>query len=155
MRHIVALTILTLLLLTPPAFGSDPANSPTQPRLSFKDHVATQLDSFWDVLADVMKTAKPAFLFTKGMQGHLAVEVSLEEFKHWNLVVGKCLPGKESKLYLDENGNHHWFIGGEVKGLPLGPAFRNAFRYFRPGIAYDFGAKQIRFMVTYEFRSQE
>ena len=154
MRHIVALTILTLLLLTPLAFGSDPAKSPTQPRLSFKDHMATQLDSFWDVLADVMKTAKPAFLFTKGMQGHLAVEVSLEEFKHWNLVLGKYFVDN-SKLLLDENGNHHWFIGGELKGLPLGPSFRNVFRYLRPGAAYDFGAKQIRFMVIYEFRSQE
>ena len=154
MRHIIALTILSLLLLTPPAFGSDPANNSTQPRLSFRDYVAKELDSFADVLAEVMKTAKPAFLFTEGMQGHLAVEVSLEEFKHWNLVLGKYFVDN-SKLYLDENGNHHWFIGGELKGLPVGPAFRNAFRYFRPGVAYDFGAKQIRFMVIYEFRSQE
>jgi len=155
MRHIAALTILTLLLLTPLAFGSDAPNELRPPRLSFKDYAATQLDSFWDVLADVMKTAKPAFLFTKGMQGHLAVEVSLEEFKYWNLVLGKYFPDSNSKLYLDENGNHHWFIGGELKGLPLGPAFRNTFRYFRPGAGYDFGAKQIRFMVIYEFRSQE
>lgn len=154
MRRIIALTILMMGLLVLPAFASDAPNELRPPRLSFKDHVATQLDSFWDVLADVMKTAKPAFLFTKGIQGHLAVEVTLEEFEHWNLVLGKYFVDN-SKLYLDENGNHHWFIGGELKGLPLGPAFRNVFRYFRPGAAYDFGAKQIRFMVIYEFRSQE
>lgn len=154
MRRIIALTILTMGLLALPAFASDTSNELRPPRLSFKDYAATQLDSFWDVLADVMKTAKPAFLFTKGMQGHLAVEVSLEEFEHWNLVLGKYFVDN-SKLYLDENGNHHWFIGGELKGLPVGPAFRNVFRYFRPGAAYDFGAKQIRFMVIYEFRSQE
>jgi len=154
MRRIIATTIVALALLALPAFGSDATEEPREHRLSLKDHVTTQLDSFWDVLADVMKTAKPAFLFTKGMQGHLAVEVSLEEFKHWNLVLGKYFVDN-SKLYLDENGNHHWFIGGELKGLPLGPAFRNVFRYFRPGAAYDFGAKQIRFMVIYEFRSQE
>jgi len=153
-RRIIALTILMTVLLALPAFASEAPNELTPPRLSLKDHVATQLDSFWDVLADVMKTAKPAFLFTKGMQGHLAVEVSLEEFKHWNLVLGKYFVDN-SKLYLDENVNHHWFIGGELKGLPVGPAFRNVFRYFRPGAAYDFGAKQIRFMVIYEFRSQE
>ena len=154
MRRIIATTIMILGLLALPAFGSDATKASREPRLSLTSYTAKELDSFWDVLADVMKTAKPAFLFTKGMQGHLAVEVSLEEFKHWNLVLGKYF-ADNSKLYLDENGNHHWFIGGELKGLPLGPAFRNVFRYFRPGVAYDFGAKQIRFMVIYEFRSQE
>lgn len=154
MRRIIAGTIVALAFLTLSAFASDASKEPSELRLSLKDYVAREVDSFWDVFADVMKTAKPAFLFTEGMQGHLAVEVSLEEFKHWNLVLGKYF-ADNSKLYLDENGNHHWFIGGELKGLPLGPAFRNVFRYFRPGISYDFGAKQIRFMVIYEFRSQE
>lgn len=153
MRCIIALTILTVGLLALPAFASDTPTEPRELRLSFKDHMATQLDSFVDVLAEVMKTAKPAFLFTEGMQGHFALEVSLEEFKYWNLVLGKYFV--DDKLYLDENGNHHWFIGGELKGLPLGPAFRNVFRYFRLGGAYDFGSKRIRVMATYEFRSQE
>lgn len=154
MKRIIAVTIVALAFLTLPAFASESPKEPSELRLSLRDYVTKELDSFWDVLADVMKTAKPAFLFTKGMQGHLAVEVSLEEFKHWNLVLGKYFVDN-SKLYLDANGNHHWFIGGELKGLPLGPAFRNAFRYFRPGVAYDFGAKQIRFVVIYQFRSQE
>ena len=155
MRRIIAATITILGLFALPAFGSDLAKEVRERPLSLRDYVEIEVDFFSEVLAKVLKTAKPAFLFTRGTQGLLAVEVSLEEFKYWNLVVGKCLPGKESKLYLDENGNHHWFIGGEVKGLPVGPAFRNAFRYFRPGIAYDFGAKQIRFMITFEFRSEE
>jgi len=154
-RRIIAVTITLLGLLAPSAFGSDLAKEVREKPISLRDYTAKEVDFFSEVLAKVMKTAKPAFLFTKGTQGLLAVEVSLEEFKYWNLVVGKCLPGKESKLYLDENGNHHWFIGGEIKGLPLGPAFRNTFRYFRPGIAYDFGSKKFRVMVTYEFRAQE
>lgn len=154
MRRIIATTILLLGLVTSHAFALDMAKEVREKPLSIRHYAATQVDFLVEVLAKVMKTAKPAFLFTEGTHGLLAVEVTVEEFRYWNLVLGKCL-GQEPTTYVDEEGNLHWFIGAEIVGLPLGPAFRNVFRHFRPGIAYDFAAKTTRFMITYEFRSEE
>ncbi|GAI03137.1 unnamed protein product, partial [marine sediment metagenome] len=48
-----------------------------------------------------------------------------------------------------EKGN---FIGLEIKRLPISSEFRNAFKYFRPGVAYFFEEKQVYFIIVYEFR---